>query len=417
MDRNAHGFGAVNERVRAGSDGVVGSFKDCTLASAFQPIFSLSHRNPVGYEALCRATSPDGSPISPLALFGQSHGESGDVLLDRLCRAVHVRNFAARADDKSWLFLNVNPLVTVVGKHYGSFFREMLAHHGIPASRVVIEILEQNVSDEAVLSETVDYYKELGCLVAIDDFGASHSNFDRIWNIRPDIVKFDRSIIVQAEADRVVRKALPSLVSLIQELDCIALMEGVETEQQALIAIDSNVDLVQGYYFGHPQAALVDPSAQDDRLAQLCGKHAEFAAGNTARYRETVGRCLAEFKAMLRRIKAGYATNEEACAQLLMLPDVLRIYFLDKGGRQIGVNITGGQADEAADPRYRALAEATDANWSRRDYFKQAMLHPGEIQVTRPYRSLAGKTQCLTLSVLVDTPAGKRVACLDLDCS
>lgn len=417
MDSKTHGFGAVNGRVGAGSAGAVGSFRDYSVGSAFQPIFSLSHRNPVGYEALCRAKNADGSSVSPLTLFGQSFGESDDVLLDRLCRAVHIRNFAACADSKSWVFLNVNPLVTVVGKNYGPFFREMLAHHGIPASQVVIEILEQNVSDEAILSDTVDYYKELGCLVAIDDFGASHSNFDRVWHIQPDIVKFDRSIIVQAEANRVVRKALPSLVSLIQELDCIALMEGVETEQQALIAIDSNVDLVQGYYFGHPQAALVDPSARDDRLAQLCGKHAEFSAGVTASYRETVGRCLAEFKAMLRRIKAGYATHEEACAQLLMMPDVMRIYFLDEGGRQIGSNITGGQADEDADPRYRALTEATDANWSRRDYFKQAMLHPGEIQVTRPYRSLAGKTQCITLSVLVDTPSGKRVACLDLDCS
>jgi len=414
---NSHDFGGVSGRVRAGGPGVVGAFKDYTLASAFQPIFSLSHRNPVGYEALCRASAADGSAVPPLTLFGQPYGESDAVLLDRLCRAVHVQNFAACADKQSWIFLNVNPLVTVVGKNYGSFFSEMLAHHGIAPSQVVIEILEQNIRDEAILSAAVNYYKELGCLVAIDDFGASHSNFDRVWHIRPDIVKFDRSIIVQAEADRVVRKALPSLVSLIQELDCIALMEGVETEQQALIAIDSNVDLVQGYYFGHPQAALVDPSDQDDRLAQLCGKHAEFSARNTARYRETVGRCLAEFKAMLRRIKAGYATNEEACAQLLMLPEVMRIYFLDEGGRQIGSNVTGGQADEIADPRYKALAEATDANWSRRDYFKQAMLHPGEIQVTRPYRSLAGKTQCITLSVLVDTHAGKRVACLDLDCS
>ncbi|HZW25587.1 MAG TPA: EAL domain-containing protein [Gallionella sp.] len=412
-----HDFDGVNGRVRTGGAGVVGAFRDCTIGSAFQPIFSLSHRNPVGYEALCRAKNPDGSPLSPLTLFGQSYGESDDVLLDRLCRAVHVQNFAACADGKSWLFLNVNPLVTVVGKNYGSFFSEMLAHHGISPSQVVIEILEQNIRDESILSAAVSYYKELGCLVAIDDFGASHSNFDRVWHIRPDIVKFDRSIIVQAEADRVVRKALPSLVSLIQELDCIALMEGVETEQQALIAIDSNVDLVQGYYFGHPQAALVDSSARDDRLVQLCGKHAELASGITARYRETVGRCMAEFKAMLRRIKAGYATNEEACAQLRVLPDVMRIYFLDESGRQIGSNISGKQTAEDADPRYKALTEATEANWSRRDYFKQAMLHPGEIQVTRPYRSLTGKSQCITLSVLIDTPSGKRVACLDLDCA
>lgn len=418
MDMNTHSFSGINSRVsidRTGS--AAGLFRDCTIASAFQPIFSLSHRHPVGYEALCRARSVDGSAVSPFTLFGQTYGESDDVLIDRLCRAVHIQNFAACADNKSWVFLNVNPLVTVVGKNYGSFFREMLAHHQISPSQVVIEILEQNIHDEAILSAAVDYYKELGCLVAIDDFGASHSNFDRIWNIQPDIVKFDRSIIVQAEANRVVRKALPSLVSLIQELGCIALMEGVETEQQALIAIDSNVDLVQGYYFGYPQAALVDHSERDNRLAQLCGKHGEFSAAITTRYRETVGPSLVGFNAMLQSIKTGSATHERSCAQLLALPDVMRIYFLDEGGYQIGENITNKKMPEYADPRYKALAEAADANWSRRYYFRQAMLNPGEIQITRPYRSLAGKTQCITLSALVDTSGGKLVACLDLDWS
>ncbi len=413
---NTHSFSAINGRVGAGgAGGVAGSFQDYTIASAFQPIFSLSHRHPVGYEALCRARAADGSAVSPFTLFGQTHGESDDVLIDRLCRAVHIQNFAACADRQSWVFLNVNPLVTVVGKNYGSFFREMLAHHDISPSQVVIEILEQNIHDEAILSAAVDYYKELGCLVAIDDFGASHSNFDRVWNIQPDIVKFDRSIIVQAEASRVVRKALPSLVSLIQELGCIALMEGVETEQQALIAIDSNVDLVQGYYFGYPQAALVERSDRDDKLAQLCGKHGEFSAAVTMRYRETVDRCLVEFKAMLQRIQTGAATHEQSCAGLLALPDVMRIYFLDDGGYQIGDNLTKGHGH--ADPRYKALTEASDANWSRRYYFRQAMLNPGEVQITRPYRSLAGKAQCITLSALIDAPDGKRVACLDLDWS
>ena len=183
-------------------------------------------------------------PISPLALFAEVKDESDNVLLDRLCRAVHVQNFS-RLADKSWIFLNVNPLVTVQGKNYGPFFKEMLERHNIPPSQVVVEILEQGINDEAILSTAVDYYKNLGCLIAIDDFGASHSNFDRILNIQPDIVKFDRSIIVQAETNLIVRKALPSMVGLIQELGCIALMEGIETEKQALIAIDSNVDLVQ----------------------------------------------------------------------------------------------------------------------------------------------------------------------------
>ncbi len=251
VDINTHNFDAINNLVSEGGEGnVTGLFRDFTVGSAFQPIFSLSHQHPVGYEALCRAKDVNGVPVSPLALFGQVKDESDNVLLDRLCRTVHVQNFT-RFSDKSWIFLNVNPLVTVRGKNYGSFFKEMLEHHNILPSQVVVEILEQGIKDESILSTALEYYKNLGCLIAIDDFGASHSNFDRIWNIQPDIVKFDRSIIVQAENNPVVRKALPSMVGLIQELGCIALMEGIETEQQALIAIDSNVDMVQGYYFGY----------------------------------------------------------------------------------------------------------------------------------------------------------------------
>lgn len=415
---NTHSFSTINSRTRVGSDGsVIGAFRAYSLASTFQPIYSLSHRHPVGYEALCRARSDDGSAVSPFTLFGQSYGESEDVLLDRLCRAVHIQNFAACADKKSWIFLNVNPLVTVVGKNYGSFFRDMLAHNQISPSQVVIEILEQNFHDESILTAAVNYYKELGCLVAIDDFGACHSNFDRVWNIQPDIVKFDRSIIVQAESSQIVRKALPNLVSLIQELGCIALMEGVETEQQALIALNSNVDLVQGYYFGLPARQLVEPSDQSNMLSQLCSKHSGFSAAAISCYREAVDPCMHEFKLLLQTIKAGAEKNASSCANLLALPKVMRIYFLDESGNQISENITNKNIPEHKDLRYTPLSEAFDANWSRRNYFSQAMLSPDEIQITRPYRSLAGKTQCITLSALIDTVSGKLVACLDLDWS
>jgi EAL domain-containing protein (putative c-di-GMP-specific phosphodiesterase class I) len=415
---NIHNFNAINNRVRAdGTGSVDGQFWNFTVGSAFQPIFSLSHQNPVGYEALCRAKDVNGMPISPLALFDQVKDESDNVLLDRLCRAVHVQNFS-RFSDKSWIFLNVNPLVTVLGKNYGSFFKEMLEQHNILPCQVVVEILEQGINDEAILSTAVDYYKNLGCLIAIDDFGASHSNFDRVWNIQPDIVKFDRSIIVRAETSPVVRKALPSMVGLIQELGCIALMEGIETEQQALIAIDSNVDMVQGYYFGQPKATLVDQNMQDNVLSQLREKHSEFSDATRTLYRDAVDPCLVEFNLVMQVI----ATEREqqhrrACEQLLALPSVMRVYFLDEGGYQIGENIVKKQQPDCIDTRYKPLSDAAGANWSRRYYFRQAMLNPGEVQITRPYRSLIGKSQCVTLSSLVETPAGKRVVCLDLDWS
>lgn len=416
MNIESHNFKAINKRIDPGDESrVTGSFRDYTIGSVYQPIFSLSHRSPVGYEALCRARSIDGLAVSPLALFGQVQSESDNVLLDRLCRAVHIQNFTAFSDKSSWIFLNVNPLITVVGKNYGSFFREMLAHNQISPHRVVIEILEQNIHDKTILAAAVNYYKELGCLVAIDDFGASHSNFDRIWNIRPDIVKFDRSIVVQADANHVVRKALPSLVSLVQEIGCITLMEGVETEQQALIAIDSNVDLIQGYYFGYPKESLVDPSDTGSSLPNLCRRHAEIAEDERRRYRNTVDQCLIEFRLLLEKIKAGMYEPIQSCGALLALPRVRRIYFLDEQGYQIGKNIIVQPKQDYTDPRYKPLSEASDANWSRRYYFRQAMLNPGEVQISRPYRSLAGQHQCITLSSLVESPGGKSVVCLDID--
>lgn len=413
---SGHGFNEIRNHVCTDIDGgLIGRFRGHTVASVFQPIFSLSHSNPVGYEALCRPSDAEGRSISPLALFGQVKDESDNVLLDRLCRAIHIENFCKFAD-KSWIFLNVNPLITVLGKNYGAFFKEMLEHSNVPPSQVVVEILETGIYDESILSAAVNYYKNLGCLVAIDDFGTSHSNFDRVWNIQPDIVKFDRSIIVQAETNSVVQKALPSLVGLIQELGCIALVEGVETEKQALIAIDSNVDLVQGYYFGYPRSVLVSQQESSNLLSRLRDKHNEFSGTHRGYYREAIDQCHIEFKAMLKSIETGMKTHEDSCENILALHNVTRVYFLDENGYQVGRNLSRSQIPEFTDPRYSPLIEAADANWSRRYYFQQALLSHGEIHITRPYRSLVGKGQCITLSALLNTTGGKLVACVDLAC-
>src|SRR5512139_4029733 len=111
----------IEHYIHIQSDGVLGRFGDIQLDSAFQPIFSLAHRRPVGFEALLRPYAADGSPLSPLKVFEMVKGEAENVFLDRLCRIVHTRNFLAQADDSSWLFLNINPLVTVYGKRYGAF--------------------------------------------------------------------------------------------------------------------------------------------------------------------------------------------------------------------------------------------------------------------------------------------------------
>ena len=146
----------------------------------FPPIVSLAHRHPVGHEALLKACSANGDSVSPLDAFGMAGAEVETTLLDRMCCALHVRTYLDQCLDNSWLFLNVNSAVVMHGKAYGAFFADLLERYGFPVHRVVVEILEDSTHDESQLSAAVGYYRDLGCLVAIDDFGSGYSNFERI---------------------------------------------------------------------------------------------------------------------------------------------------------------------------------------------------------------------------------------------
>lgn len=381
------------------------------LHSHFQPIYSLAHQRIVGFEALVRPSRADGNPLSPLALFASTHHLEETVFLDRLCRTLHIRNFVQHADDSSWLFLNINPLVTVYGQQYGAFFQQLLQRYGISPHRVVIEILEGQIHDEDQLAESIRYYRDMGCLIAIDDFGVGHSNFNRIWRTAPHIVKLDKSLIDQAVANSSVRRVLPGLVSLIHQAGSLALIEGIETEQQALIALRSDIDFVQGYFFAQPGRNLPEfpflpvignlfaALRHDDQLDTEAGQ-IRMAPYKSSFFEATV------------QIRAGMAPLQ-AVQSFLALPGVLHCYLLDELGRQVDSNLLSS-TPSASDPRFAPLYDANNAIWARRHYYQRALAEPGRIQISKPYLSMTGGTMCTTLSIAISTVDGLRILCGDM---
>ena len=403
------GFIRMSHNGRAGSE-----FKALQLSSAFQPIFSIAHRRAVGYEALLRARDNQGNPVSPLQVFAMASAGPELTRLDRLCRTLHVHNFQTTAADNHWLFLNVNPAVVVHGKSYGAFFAEMLDHYAFPAHRIVVEILEETIRDESLLTEAVEYYRRLGCLVAIDDFGSGHSNFERIWRVSPDIVKLDRSLILQAAAKKKARRVLPSLVSLLHEAGCLVLMEGVETQEEALISMDADVDFVQGYYFGKPAADLEMAPDSACSLAVLCDKFKSMVAAEARSQREGTGAYIAGFLRCVEMLRVGVSL-ERACAGFLAKTGIERCYVLSVDGAQIGANQTSPLRPARTDRRFAALEDVNGARWFRRTYFRRALVQPGQVQMSRPYLSLTGAHMCVTLSIALEVDGETRVFCCDLN--
>lgn len=235
---------------------VTSKFTGIHLRSVFQPIFTHHPADGVlGYEALLRPSIGPSDALTPATAFGFADAQGRLVKFDRVARTLHTLNYLNLPQNKGLLFLNVHPqLITSVNAH-GKVFENILHNHSVPTHQVVIEVQESAVQADKQLSEAVSNYRDRGYRIAIDNFGSKHSNLDRLWEIAPDYIKLDISIIQQAQANPRVRKALPKLVGLIQSLQAEVIIEGIENEIQLNIAADSGANLLQGYLLGKPAPA------------------------------------------------------------------------------------------------------------------------------------------------------------------
>ena len=254
--------------VRAGA-GEALHWHDVTLATHFQPIFQVDRATCAGYEALVRATTSSGRPMRPEALFAEAVSAGDSVMLDWLCRALHLRSFATVDPGDRSLFINVHPEAAVKESHGARDLDHLIRFYGLTPKRVCIEILEDGCSDEGLLREAVAAYRALGARIAMDDFGIGRSNFDRIVALRPDMVKIDRSILTDAVGDSKSRRMLPGIIELLHEAGALVAIEGIESANEALIAIDSGADLLQGFHLAAPSATLADEALSKGLLGKL----------------------------------------------------------------------------------------------------------------------------------------------------
>jgi EAL domain-containing protein (putative c-di-GMP-specific phosphodiesterase class I) len=238
------------------------------LDTGFQPIYSVRDGALAGYEALMRAIDAAGQPVSPATFFA-SAPPAEIVSLDRTCRRVHLAHFASLDSGEVPLHLNVHSLAALEDVRARFDLRLELGLHGIRPARVCVEILEGECGDEDRLAEAVAAYRAVGLRIAMDDFGFERSNFDRVAALRPDYVKIDRLLLCRAVGRTGARRLLPSLVRLLHEADTQVIVEGIEDAAEALFAVETGADFLQGYYFGSPRPTLVADPLPSRLMAEL----------------------------------------------------------------------------------------------------------------------------------------------------
>jgi len=250
-----------------GAFGVYGSLRLC---SVFQPIWQQGglQRQPFAHEALLRVFDQSGRPLPIGQFFSQARSADEVVYLDRLSRVIHALNFAAQAQEGDRLFLNVHGrhLLSIASGRHGTTFETLLGYCGLRPGQVVLEIVESEIDDLGLLEAAIASYRHKGFRIAIDDFGAGHSNFDRLWQLTPDLVKLDRSLVLQSMVNSRARVVFPKLIDIIHELGAQVVCEGIETPAQHQLVLQSEADLLQGFYYARPAATLASarrPGSQD----------------------------------------------------------------------------------------------------------------------------------------------------------
>jgi diguanylate cyclase (GGDEF)-like protein len=380
------------------------------LSTHFQPLYSLSHQKQVGFEALLRGRDREGRPVQPEVLFApQSNPDVTE--LDSLTHHLHFNNARKRLRQDTWLFLNVAPS-TFIQVGYEQTLANMASAAGLNPGSIVLEILESEGVSVEELALAAWRYRGCGFLIAVDDFGAGHSNLDRLLRIQPDFVKLDGELI-RAKSRASDQPLLSTIVSLLHRADMLVVVEGIETTEELVLAVESNVDFAQGFLLGRPSASIPSPEAVMRRIDHAFDVIAEGRSVRASRFEAQLSPYLAMVKTAAAALLNG-AGIEEAIAPMTGFALCRRCFVLDHTGRIMGQEFVG-RAGPGGDSRLGPLLSTQSARWDHRPYYWKAVANMGTAVFCQPYPSLTSGRASVGVTMAVQRDGKVMVVGSELD--
>lgn len=225
-----------------------------SLTSYFQPIIKAEDRSIYGYEALIRGVKNDGSLMFPDQLFAKSTRNDLNFKLDRLCRESALKT-AATKQIKQKVFINFIPTSVYDPTYCLAQTVKWANQLEFDPANIIFEVVEtENVKDQDHLKNILKFYRDQGFKIALDDVGEGYSGLNLLINLRPDIIKVDRNIIIDIEQDTFKQSIYKALYTVSKDHGIEVLAEGVETAQELEFIQSVGADYIQGYYFARPAA-------------------------------------------------------------------------------------------------------------------------------------------------------------------
>lgn len=220
----------------------------------FQPICQLDSDQVVGYEALIRWNHPQRGLLKP-GEFIKIAEDSG------LIEAIDWRMFELscgllqqHARNDTFMTLNVS------ARHlrhadFDTRLIQLLEYTGLPSTRLIIEVTEGALLDDAErVRTTLEQLRLAGVGAALDDFGTGYSSLSYLHSLPLRMLKIDQVFVQELDKDSNTSsiRVVEAILALARALDIQVIAEGVETDVQHSILLAMGCEMGQGYLLGHP---------------------------------------------------------------------------------------------------------------------------------------------------------------------
>ena len=220
-----------------------------------QPVFNLATGKYDTAEALMRLKLPDTGLVYPdkFIPIAEKHDlihQLSMIILNKTCLTIQ----ALMSEGYYLNRISVNFSTLDIRQDTFCFeVQDIIERSGIPYGKIAVEITESRSELEFNrMKKKVTELQELGIKFYLDDFGTGYSNFERIMEIPFDIIKFDRSMLVESVKNDSSKFMVSTFASMFNDLNYSVLFEGVEDERDERHCVDMHARYLQGYKYSKP---------------------------------------------------------------------------------------------------------------------------------------------------------------------
>ncbi len=220
----------------------------------FQPIMNNFSEKIEKYETLVRIVDRESGIVTPsyfLDAAKKSH------LYGKITSTVLNKAISLFKDTDYEFSVNLT-IQDIIEEDINHFIIKTLKENANIATKIIFEILEsEGIENYGVVIEFIKQVKELGCKIAIDDFGSGYSNFEHLMKLDVDYIKLDSCLISNLSENANAQIITKTIVNFAKELGLKTISEFVHSEEIYKKSKELGVDYSQGYFIGKPAQNIV----------------------------------------------------------------------------------------------------------------------------------------------------------------